>query len=159
MSTTVKTQAQAVNEIRNAIIEFELNGDIEATLKTSVAHSISDIQVRDFVMGITYENHSTKLVLNFLNCVVEVATLDESVAINAVRSAYLYRLGDEKGAQLALDKVAEINPNYSLATLLRRVMGSGWSPEAFEAMTRELHPKVVSGIEESECELLINFDR
>lgn len=159
MSTTIKTQAQAVNEIRNAVIEFELNGDIETTLKASVAHSISDIQVRDFVMGITYENHSPKLVLDFLNCVVDVASENESVAINAVRSAYLYRLGDEKGAYESLDKVAGIDPNYSLAILLRRVMGSGWPAGAFESMTQELHPKVVSGIEESECELLISFNR
>lgn len=159
MTTTVKTQAQAINEIRNAVIEFELNGDIESTLKTSVAHSLSDIQVRDFAMGLTYENHSTELILNFLNCVVEVATENESVAINAVRSAYLYRVGQEQEAQEALNKVAEVDPNYSLATLLRRVMGSGWPAGAFDAMVNELHPKVVSGIEESECELLINFDR
>jgi hypothetical protein len=155
MSTTIKTQAQAVNELRDAIIEFETTGVIGEALKTSVAHSLRDIQLRDFALGITAENHTPELVLVFMNYLNDTTITEEIAPINSIRASYLYRLGNTTEAYLALDKATEADPKYSLTILLRRVFGSGWAPEAFEAMTRELHPKVVSGIEESECELLI----
>lgn len=156
METTLKTQAEAIVDVRNALIEFELNGDISTTLKNSVAHSLSDIQVRDFAMGITVENNSVESVISFLECVLLATKNNESVAINAVLSAYYYRLGNTAKAYECLSKVDEIDPRYSLATLLKRVFGSGWAPEAFTAMTTELHPKVVAGIEESQAPLFSN---
>ena len=155
LDTQVKSQAQAVNEFRNALIEFELNGTIEITLKTSVAHSLRDIQLRDFAMGITAENHTPELVLAFLTYLGDTTITEEIAPIESVRASYLYRLGHTTEAYSALDKATEANPKYALTILLRRVFGSGWPTEAFVAMTQELHPKVVSGIEESECELLI----
>jgi hypothetical protein len=155
METTVKTQAQAVNEFRNALIEFEMNGTVETALKTSVAHSLRDIQLRDFALGITAENHTPELVFAFITYLGDTTITEEIAPIQSIRASYLYRLGDTTQAYLALDKATEANPKYSLTLLLRRVFGSGWPAEAFEAMTRELHPKVVSGIEESDCELLI----
>jgi hypothetical protein len=155
METTVKTQAQAVNEFRNALIEFEMNGTIETTLKTSVTHSLRDIQLRDFALGITAENHTPELVLALMNYLSESATEAELAPIHSIRASFLYRLGDTDNAYKALDKATEASPKYALTILLRRVFGSGWPSEALEAMTRELHPKVVAGIEESDCELLI----
>jgi len=155
LETTVKSQSQAVNEFRNALIEFELNGTIETTLKNSVAHSLRDIQLRDFALGITAENHTPELVLAFITYLGDTTITEEIAPIQSIRASFLYRLGDTTQAYLALDKATEANPKYALTILLRRVFGSGWPSEAFEAMTRELHPKVVSGIEESECELLI----
>jgi hypothetical protein len=155
METTVKTQAQAVNEFRNALIEFEMNATVEATLKTSVTHSLRDIQLRDFALGITAENHTPELVLAFMDYLSDTTITEEIAPIQSIRASYLYRLGDTTEAYLALDKATEATPNYSLTILLRRVFGSGWPSGAFEAMTQELHPKVVSGIEESDCELLI----
>ena len=148
MNTTVTTQAQAIEEIRNAIIEFETTGEINESLKNSVKHSLRDIQVRDFTLGLTYENHSKELVLSFLDCLVLSASDIESVSINAVRASFLYRLGDTAKAFEALDKASIINPAYSLTRLLRRIFATGWPEGAFETMTQELHPKVVAGIEE-----------
>lgn len=148
MNTTVTTQAQAIEEIRNAIIEFETTGEINESLKNSVNNSLRDIQVRDFTMGLTYENHSKELILSFLDYLVTTASEIESVSINAVRASFLYRLGDTAKAFEALNKATAIDPSYSLTMLLRRVFGSGWPAGAFETMTQELHPKVVAGIEE-----------
>jgi len=155
MDTQVKSQAQAVNEFRNALIEFELNGSVETTLKTSVSHSLRDIQLRDFALGITAENHTPELVLAFITYLSDTTVTEEIAPIQSVRASFLYRLGNTKEAYLALDKATEANPKYALTILLRRVFGSGWPAGSFEAMTRELHPKVVAGIQESECELLI----
>jgi hypothetical protein len=148
MSTQVKTQAQAVNELRDAIIEFETNGFVNDDLKVSVSHSLRDIQVRDFLMGVTFEGHSTELVANFVEHLSTTAITEEIAPIYSVLASYRYRLGNTKGASECLDKATEANFSYSLALLLRRVIGSGWPAGAFEAMTIELHPKVVAGIEE-----------
>jgi hypothetical protein len=155
MSTTIKTQAQAVNELRDAIIEFETTGAVNEALVTSVNHSLRDIQVRDFLMGVTVENHSTELVASFVEYLATSAKEEEIAPIYSVLGAYRYQLGNESGAQLALDKAIEANPKHALTLLLRRVMASGWPSGAFASMARELHPKVVAGIEESQCELLI----
>jgi hypothetical protein len=155
METTVKTQSQAVNELRDSLIEFESTGQINEALKTSVSHSLRDIQLRDFLMGITTENHSVELVASFIEHLALTAKDEEIAPINSVLASYRYRLGDTENAYKALDKATEADPKYALTLLLRRVFGSGWPIEAFAAMTNELHPKVVAGIEESQCELLI----
>lgn len=147
MKTKIKTQAQAINEMRDALIEFEQTGEINETLKSSVTHSLRDIQVRDFALGLTFENNSTELILSFLDYLLLSAKEIETVAINAIRASYLYRLGDTVKAHEALDNASKVSPAYSLTLLLRRVFGSGWPAGAFEAMTKELHPKVVAGIE------------
>jgi hypothetical protein len=148
MTTQVTTQAEAINELRDAVIEFESNGFVNDDLKVSVSRSLRDIQVRDFILGITAEGHSTELIANFIDYLSTTAITEEVAPINASLASYLYRLGNTAGAYKCLDKATEADPKYSLTILLRRVFGSGWPSEAFEAMTRELHPKVVAGINE-----------
>ena len=146
----IKTQAQAINEMRDALIEFEQTGEINDTMKSSVTNSLRDIQVRDFALGLTFENNSKEFALSFFDYLLLSAKEIETVAINAIRASYLYRLGDTVKAFEALNKATEINPDYSLTMLLRRVFGSGWPAGAFEAMTMQLHPKVVAGIEKGD---------
>lgn len=148
MSTTVKTQAQAINELRDAIIEFEANGFVNDELKVSVSRSLRDVQVRDFLMGVTYEGHSIELVAHFIEHLITTSTSEEVAPLNSVLGAYRYRMGDTTGASECLDNATEADPKHSLTLLLRRVIGSGWPSGAFDAMTLELHPKVVAGIEE-----------
>ena len=158
MSTTIKTQAEAINELRNAVIEFETTGALNDELKTRVNYSLHDIQVRDFLMGITFEGHSTELIANFITYLANDVELYYGAPIYSVLGSYRYRLGDTKGASECLDTATQHDPNYSLTILLKRVIGSGWAPEAFTAMTTELHPKVVEGIEQG-GELEIALDK
>lgn len=158
MSTTIKTQAEATNELRNAIIEFETTGEINADLKTRVSYSLHDIQVRDFLMGVTYEGHTTELVAQFIEYLASDVEMYYGAPIYSVLGAYRYRLGNTKGASECLDTATQHDPNYSLTVLLKRVIGSGWPAPAFEAMTIELHPKVVTGIEQGGA-LEISLDK
>lgn len=148
LSTSIKTQSEAINEVRDAIVEFEINGFVNDDLKVSVSHSLRDIQVRDFLMGVTFEGHTTELIANFVEYLSITTTPEEIAPINSVLASYRYRLGNTKGASECLDKATEADPKHSLTLLLRRVIGSGWPAGAFDAMTIELHPKVVAGIEE-----------
>lgn len=148
MSTTIKTQAEAINELRNAVIEFEKTGALNDELKTRVNYSLHDIQVRDFLMGITFEGHSTELIANFITYLANDVDLYYGAPLYSVLGSYRYRLGDTKGASECLDTATQHDPNYSLTLLLKRVIASGWPAVAFDAMTIELHPKVVEGIEQ-----------
>jgi len=158
MTTTIKTQAQAINELRDAVIEFETTGALNDELKTRVNYSLHDIQVRDFLMGITYENHSTEIIASFIEYLATDVEMHYGAPLFAVLGAYRYRLGNTKGASECLDTATQHDPNYSLTTLLKRVIGSGWPAGAFDSMTMELHPKVVEGIEQG-GELEISLDK
>lgn len=158
MSTTITTQAQAINELRNAVIEFETTGALNDELKTRVNYSLHDIQVRDFLMGITFEGHTTELVASLIEYLVTDVEMHYGAPLFAVLGAYRYRLGNTKGAIECLDTATQHDPNYSLTVLLKRVIGSGWPAGAFKAMTEELHPKVVAGIEEG-ADLQISLDK
>jgi hypothetical protein len=148
MTTKVKTQQDAANEIRNAIIEFELTGKIEVELKDKIAYSMRDIQVRDFLMGITAEGHSLELISNFLEMLAVGLGSKEIPTVNAVLASYRFRLGNTVGAIECLSTAIKADPDHSLSILLGRVIRSGWEPSAFDEMSTELHPKVVKGIEE-----------
>jgi hypothetical protein len=148
MSTKVQTQQDAINDVRDAIIEFETTGAINEALVSNVNFTTRDIQVRDFLMGLTCENHSTQLVADFIGYLATSAKDSEIAPLNAVLASYRYRLEDITGANNCLDKATEADPNYSLTKLLKRVIGSGWAPSAFGVMAEELHPKVVAGIED-----------
>lgn len=136
----------ALDSIRNGLNDYESNGDTSEGNKTNTAYAMQDIQVRDFVMGITYENHTKESVLGFLDSVLTVAKGNECVPLNAVRASYLYRLGDTPKALRTLDEATNLEPTHSLSILLRRVIGTGWPEGAFDAMAKELHPKVLKGI-------------
>jgi hypothetical protein len=158
MTTTIKTQAEAINELRNAVIEFETTGALNDELKTRVNYSLHDIQVRDFLMGITFEGHSTELIASLIEYLATDVEMHYGAPLFAVLGAYRYRLGNTKGASECLDTATQHDPNYSLTTLLKRVIGSGWPAGAFDSMTMELHPKVVEGIEQG-GELEISLDK
>ena len=157
MTTTQLTYATAMDNIRNAVIEFETTGGVNYELKTSVNNSLHDLQLRDFLMGITVENHSTELIEQFIECLIESVEEYQGAPLYAVLGAYRYRLGNTQGASECLDTATQHDPNYSLTILLKRVIGSGWPFGAFEAMTVELHPKVVAGIEANADNLVGEF--
>jgi hypothetical protein len=120
----IKTQAQAINEMRDALIEFEQTGEINDTMKSSVTNSLRDIQVRDFALGLTFENNSTELILSFFDYLLLSAKEIETVAINAIRASYLYRLGDTAKAYEALDSASKADPAYltELCKAFKRAM-------------------------------------
>ena len=116
--------------------------DVDQETTVLVLHYLTDIQVRDYAMGIMDKYKNTLLALNYL---LDKAPTDTAF-INAPASllaTYLYERGDSASAALTLSNA---QPFYSLSALLRRVMAAGLPPSMFSAMREELHPKVVAGI-------------
>lgn len=112
----------------------------------NVLYYLTDIQVRDFTMGIL-DKHGN--ILPALNYLLDKAPTDTAF-INApacLLATYLYEHGDSATAFLTLTNA---QPHYSLSILLRRIMTAGWPSESFGSMRKELHPKVMAGIFEDD---------
>ena len=119
-----------------------------ATNRTLVARMIgrmSDLQVRDYAMGVHIED-TYDLYFMMWRELLRLAPVGFVAPIACIVAAMAYEGGDGALAQKALDRALEDDERYPLAALLRRVFNAGWPPESFAAMRAELHPKVIASI-------------
>lgn len=113
-----------------------------------------DIQVRDFFMGLP-SNHDMTDVLKLSTFLAGMAKQGEDVPFFTITGMLAYELGNNKLCKLSLEYAEKHNPNYSLTTLLKRVIMSGWPKEAFVTMRNELHAKVTEQCYVTEPDYLI----
>lgn len=119
-----------------------------ATNRTLVARLIgrmSDLQVRDYAMGVHTED-TYDLYFMMWRELLRLAPVGFIAPIACTVGAMAYEGGDGALAQKALDRAFDDDEHYPLAALLRRVFNAGWPPESFASMRAELHPKVVASI-------------
>lgn len=120
----------------------EVDIDIETT--ADVLWYLTDIQVRDFALGILDKYNSVRTEQALLYLIEQAPTDTAYISAPASLLAQLYyEQGKTADAFLQLTNAQE---NYSLALLLSRVFKAGWDPKSFARMREELHPKVVAGI-------------
>lgn len=115
------------------------------TLVARMIGRMSDLQVRDYAMGVHGED-TYDLFFTMWREVLRLAPVGFVAPIACIVAAMAYEGGDGAMAQKALDRALEDENDYPLAALLRRVFNAGWPPESFAAMRAELHPKVVASI-------------
>jgi hypothetical protein len=115
----------------------------------------NNIQLRDYLMGLTNDGLSVESVANILRVLSVLIKSAELPAypIETVLASYMYRLGDSKGALVMLAN--GISRDYSLAKLLLRVFSAGWPVESFDKMTSDLHNTVVENLTRTQ-ELMVN---
>lgn len=125
---------------------FESFTQETASMETAaiVLHYLTDIQVRDFALGLLDPAKAEQQV-PMLEYLVEQAPTDSEFisAPASLLSVLLYEMEQTANAVLMLINAQE---DYSLAKLLTNVYRAGWSPKSFAKMREELHPKVVAGI-------------
>lgn len=126
--------------------EFRIGcGPTEQLLVARVIGRMSDVQIRDYAMGVhqedTYDLYFT--MWRELLCLAPVGFI---APIACIVAAMAYENGDGALAQRALDRAIADDASYPLAALLRRVFNAGWPPQSFAQMRSELHPKVVATI-------------
>jgi Domain of unknown function (DUF4192) len=116
--------------------------DVETT--ANVLYYLTDIQVRDYALGLLdkHEYSHVGLALEYLAFMAPTDTIYVNAPVTLLAQLH-YENGDKPSAYLWLSNA---QPNYTLAQLLFRVFNSGWEPEGFAKMRRELHPKVVTSI-------------
>lgn len=104
-----------------------------------------DIQLRDFVVGITSECEMDN-VNKYLTYFMDLVPTTFLAPIASVLALNLYSL-EKKDLALETLSIAKLaDPAYALALLLHRVFYSNWPATAFTIMTHELHPKVKEGM-------------
>jgi len=128
------------------IDEFRMGrGPHERTLVARMIGRMSDLQVRDYAMGVHCED-TFDLYFVMWRELLRLAPPGFVAPIACIVAAMAYENGDGALAQKALDRAIDDDSAYPLAGLLRRVFNAGWPPESFAQMRRELHPKVVAAI-------------
>ena len=116
--------------------------DVDVPTTAMVLHYLTDIQVRDYGLGILDKYNNVEAALKYL---VDQAPTDTPY-INApasILAQLYYEQGNTADAFLTLSNA---QPDYSLARLLDRVFRVNWNPASFAKMREELHPQVVKGI-------------
>jgi hypothetical protein len=114
----------------------------------------NNLQLRDYLMGLTSDGLSVESVANILRVIVVLLNSAELPAypVETVLASYKYRLGDSDALTMLN---AGLNRNYSLAQLLQRVFNAGWSAQEFAKMSDQLHAKVVAELTRTQ-ELAVN---
>ena len=107
-----------------------------------------DIQIRDYLLGLSLE-YPLPNVIEALSVMSEFIPEGSRAGIYSVLAAHNYQNENETRAQEFLALALDEDSTYSLALLLKRVIGAGWPTGAFAKMTIELHPKVVEGLDDT----------
>jgi hypothetical protein len=148
-TTTKPTVREAKQVIDNNYTRFMDGQYIDPLALDIIGYSVAnELQLRDYLLGYAIETGSKDLAVKYVSHLIEQGVAEQHRhALYTVLSALYFMNGDRDLAYMALDEARTLSPNYSLLSLLTRVYGSGWPTEAFDAMTAELHPKVLAEIE------------
>lgn len=135
-----------VENIRTAINDLADGVIPSAEHIAEVAIATNDnLQIRDFLMGVQLET-SIDYVGEYISLLGNVIEKEKAIPLATIFCGYLYQTEQKEYALKFLDNVLEIKPDYSLATLLKRVFESEWPPSELRKMAEMLHSKVVDGI-------------
>lgn len=151
MTTTTKpTVKEAKQVIDNNYQRFMDGQYIDPLALDIIGYSVAnELQLRDYLLGYSIETGANDLATMYVAHLIEQGVSEQyRHALYTVLSALYFMQGDKELAYLALEEARALSPNYPLLMLLARVYGAGWSVEAFESMTQELHPKVLAEIAE-----------
>lgn len=147
MTTTTKpTVREAKTVLDYNYTRFMDGKHIDPLALDIIGYSVAnELQLRDYLLGYFMETGDVKTAVYYVNHLIEQGISEQyRHAFYTVLSALHFTNGDRDVATLALDEAIKLSPNYPLATLLTRVIGSGWAPEMFKKMADEIHPKVVA---------------
>ena len=151
LGSLVDNKEQSVQRVGARLVEqyfASSSTEQDAEVVVNVLYYLTDIQVRDYALGLMHKDKSDILIPALTNLMEHAPT--NTIYMNApasILASLYYELDNNEEALLTLSNAQH---NYPLATLLRRVFGSGWPAAAFAAMRAELHPKVTAGIFEGD---------
>ena len=135
-----------VDAMQLLLDEFRIGrGPTDRNLCARLIGRMSDVQVRDFALGI-HDEDSYDLYFAMWRELLRIAPPGFIAPIACIVAAMAYEGGDGALAQKAVDRAIEDGESYPLAGLLRRVFNAGWPPQSFAQMRADLHPRVVATI-------------
>jgi len=145
------TLDKVINQIAHQTGEINIASDDIAIIAYALEHNI---QLRDYLMGLTSDGLSVESVTNILRVLMVLVKSAELPAypIETVLASYMYRLGDSDAPLMLTNGLSR---GYSLANILQRVMINQLNPAEFARMANELHGKVIAELTRT-SELLAN---
>ena len=150
--TTIKTAHEALDSL---ISQFSNNEALDTTLVEAVVKaSNSNLNFRDYVLGAPVLEFGHETAIQFVTALLPLMAEAERVPFYTVLAGFYYETGDKELAVASLHTAQALDPDYSLASLLTRVINAGFPAQAFSAMRYELHPKVVKTLID-EADLII----
>jgi hypothetical protein len=139
---------------REAISAYEALSDAFSTSTPFSADSAkvlsfatsNDLQIRDYLLGQLPTSFGATGAVEFITALLPLVDEAQRAPFYTIMSAFYYEAGDVELATASLIQAEVLDPAYSLAHLLSRVINAGWPTEALAQMRGELHPKVLEVI-------------
>jgi hypothetical protein len=133
------------NDALDLIKNYLENKEVSYELAAKVLGASNDLQLRDFIMGLTTEDTIDALD-DLYSWLFKIAPKGYLAPIGSILSSIAYELGSGALANKILDRVFDDQEEYPLGKLLKRVYSAGWPPASFASMRGELHHKVCATI-------------
>ena len=152
ITLTWQDGVQAIDELVSA--ELDKQEYPQQALDNAVLAVNKNLQLRDYFLGLAKCNDLEVMTTVAVNVISQVDSEMDKVPFLSCLSAFYYEIEANDSAEATLQIALQIDPDYSLAKLLYRVMDAGWSGAEFGAMRKELHSKVVEGIAKNSNSLI-----
>jgi len=144
------TIGQAFDSLNSALNEYLAEGVI-STESIEIFNSAVQVELnfRDVLMGLP-KHHNLGDVSGFISYIIPLVDGADKVPYIAVLSSYAFESTSsvELANQILADAL-EINPDYALGKLLKRVYDAGWDSSAFASMRNQLDDKVRDQVQEN----------
>lgn len=126
------------------ISQFTANAPLDSNLvETIVKASNADVNFRDYILGAPVLDLGHAKAIEFVTALLPLMAEAERVPFYTILASFYYETGDKELATASLHTAQALDPKYSLAQLLTRVMNAGYPAEMLSTMRTEIHPKVV----------------
>jgi hypothetical protein len=123
---------------------------VEIIVKASNANA----NYRDYILGAPVLELGHTKAIHFVTELLPLMAEADRVPFYTILAGFYYESGDSELATASLHTAQALNPEYSLAKLLTRVMSAGMPNTMLTEMRSELHPKVVETLT-TECDAVL----
>ena len=150
------TNVRIVEDIRKTI--DNLADGIEPSAKHIAEVAVAtnrNVAIRDFLIGIRLEK-DMDYVGQYLQALGNVIKKDMCVPIAAVFATYLYEKEEFDYAKGMITEILTIDPNYSLAKLLKEAFEKNIPSSFARSMAEAVHKKVIDEIYELDKQEIAN---
>lgn len=138
------TNGMAHEACDTLIAQFTANAPLDTNLVAIVTKACNaSPNFRDYVLGAPVLELGHQTAIKFVTDLLPHMAEADRVPFYTILSSFYYESGDTELAVASLHTAQALDPEYSLANLLTRVINAGWDREGLTNMRFELHPKVV----------------
>ena len=125
------------------IAQFTANAPLDTNLVEIVVKATNaNVNFRDYVLGAPVLEFGHTKAIHFVTDLLPLMAEAERVPFYTILSSFYYESGDSELAVASLHTAQALNPDYSLAKLLTRVINANYPASMMTTMRLELHPKV-----------------